>query len=106
MCMEDVRIGRKTVQNFLNITQTVDPQPLLPQESKRIAIVVSNADGIIGWIGPNANIGTNGGILMPTGGTIHKLDLQKHGNVVTSPLFAKGGVGQVWTVWETVLEAE
>lgn len=106
MCMEDVKLGRRTVQNFKNIVQTVDPQPLVEQNSRRVAIHVSNSDGILGWIGPNANIGTNGGLIMSTGGHIFHADVQKHGNLVTCPFFAKGGVGNVWTVWETILEAD
>lgn len=107
MCMEDVRIGRKSLagESIKSVSQT--SSILLPQSPKRTAIVISAP--VTGYITLSFNgpVVSGSGIIINALGSPFCLDIQKHGAMVKKEIHAihsatTTNVG----VWETSLEEE
>lgn len=84
MCMEDIRLGRKTRTAVrLKVINPGTMEPLVVSSDKRIHLSVWPADDVV-FISPtDANAGPSQGYNMAIGGHPFELDIQKHGDAVT-----------------------
>lgn len=105
MCMEDIRIGRKTNSNeqLRTATQGVNLQMVGPNEN-RIALIVKCCDA------NNINISTipmtaqAQGIILPATAPLPLvMTIEEYGDMVTKPWYVFGGTTGTYTVIEVFL---
>ena len=94
MCMEDIRIGRKSPVSFRVVSVTNAPTQLCTNAPKRIALIISSLTPIDAaraqnrlTISSDPNVADLGGLVIWGGTTPFKLDVQKYGQIVTTNLF-------------------
>lgn len=107
MCMEDIRIMRKTSVRFRKVTVTNVSVQIIEQNELRVALWYYNGSGAaVAVDGTNPAIAAEGRQLT-VGQAGEVMDLEHHGRIVTQPLFAITAAGStVVTVWETILEEQ
>lgn len=88
MCMEDIRLGRKTVFKFHTESLGVTPVQLVPYNAKRIAIGFSTATAAgIMYVGQSDTALTEVGLMINGAGGATVLDIQKHGSICFGPFY-------------------
>jgi hypothetical protein len=104
MCMEDIRIGRKTRTTFRLVTIAVTATPLVASNPNRVSLIVGvpSTNQIV--IGPDANVTTSQGISVYNTGAPFELNIQDHGDAVIKELWAIGGAGVTVGVIESFLD--
>lgn len=107
MCMEDIRIGRKTGSTQITVTVSNPSSVILPADAKRTAIVISPPAAGTMFVAFGRDASTTSGIRVEPVTSPLILDLQHHGNLVTGPLHGFCGAGaESISIWFSRLEDE
>lgn len=107
MCMEDIRIGRKTECKERTVSLTTSQAEFVPHNPLRVHLVIAEpvTNVVILHYG-NPGSAAQGMRLSP-GLMPHHFDIQEEGALVAGPIFANSLVaGQDLTFWETLLDKE
>lgn len=107
MCMEDIRVMRKTVPRGFSATLSATPSLVVGYNKNRVALILGNdsANHIHYQFGNNLGAGL--GIIVTTGAGPLVLDIQRHGNLVHGPWFADSSAGTPTVGYaETILEQQ
>jgi len=106
MCLEDIRLGRKT---YGKVTTFRKPQPaafaflFIPASPDRVALVISGLSDRNLWVANDNSVVADRGILISqTTGPLY-LDIKTHGSVVQKEWwgFDNLNLGGVWTFIES-----
>lgn len=93
MCMEDVRLNRKTSSANSDAATTVASALAIPQNEKRTALVISNTGANPVYLSLVSPAADSKGIKLPANGDPLVLDLFHHGRMVTSSWYAISPAG-------------
>lgn len=107
MCMEDVRIGRKSTagESIKSVSQT--SSMLLPQSPKRTAIIISAPTTGYITLSFNGPVVSGSGIIINALDTPLSLDIHHHGAMVKKEIYAiHSATTTNIGVWETSIEDE
>lgn len=108
MCMEDVRIGRKTGSPYSQHVRVTDTTAVLlvPRNPKRYSLILSAGSGNY-FVSPNRNMADTEGIRFTNSTTPVVLNVKDHGHLVTGDLYAIATSGPIQAHWLAVdLEQE
>lgn len=108
MCMEDVRLGRKTTSRcgFKTLAAGVSSE-VLPANAKRIAMVLTvTTSAAIASFGFTEDVTNTGGPTIIGAGGPLVLNIQQHGSFVRSQIWGISAAGATVGWMETVLEDE
>jgi hypothetical protein len=108
MCLEDVRLMRETSANDFVVLVAGVGLLVVPQERKRVALVVQNIGTNPMQISLTKPSALGSGMSLPVGGNPVVFDIQKHGDLVTRGFWAiaAGGAASTIYVSEAVLLKE
>lgn len=105
MCLEDVRLARKTSCVSKDSPTTAASAVAIPQNDKRYSLVISNTGGNPVYLSFQSPAVDAKGILLPVSGSPFILDLQHHGRILTAAIYAISPAGVSNVGWiETNLE--
>ena len=107
MCMEDVRIGRKTDSRLGSLTLTGGVQNLVQHDPNRVSLTLfAPATGVC-YLRTDDAITTTNAIAHVAGMNPIILTVQEHGQIVTRAWFVAGTtIGTVYPYIEGNLEAQ
>lgn len=107
MCMEDVRIGRKTLSRSATVPVGTGVGVLVPANKDRYTLIISAPETNPLWLTwePAAAAGT--GIRIAAGSPPVMLSIQEHGALVRGPIYASIPLGaETITFAESILEQQ
>lgn len=99
MCMEDIRIGRRTKTVCHRTTIDVNPVIMVDGNPNRVILILSASDSDQYSISPNPNEPDFEGLVIPAAGDPVRLTLANAGDFITKPLYAKTGSGPQQIGW-------
>lgn len=105
--MEDVRLARKTTSETKAVATAATSAIAIPQENRRYSLIISNNGANPVYLSFQSPATAANGILMPINSPPLVLDLQHHGRVVCTAIYAISPAGASAIAYaETVLEDE
>lgn len=105
MCMEDVRLGRKTQSIVSTFSITATPVRIAAFNPRRVAIAISiNNATAIAVVSMGASIAGNGAFTVALAGGMVKLNIQHDGAITFSEMWASSATGHTMYVIETILD--
>lgn len=106
MCMEDVRLGRRSYpgQDIQSVTDT--SAEAIQANDSRTALLVQNVGLNPVTLSPLNPAVASAGMVLAAGASLPLMDIQHHGALVTDGYFAVCGAGLTSTlvVWQSFLE--
>ena len=107
MCMEDIRIMRKT-HSGTSFTRIVvgSATPLVQANKNRVALIISPPLVTAISLDINEVTADSGGIVLAVGSNPLVLSLADHGDLVTRKIFVRGGTAEQIVFWESILDEE
>lgn len=107
MCMEDIRIGRETIAQELNLTVGVTAVNIIPASADRVGLIISSGAVNSIVLGFEQSLTTAFGIRLGALALPLMLNLRDHGEVVRKSIWAiASGAGTTFTVWQIFLRKD
>lgn len=107
MCMEDIRLGRKSYArvNLVAVPAGTGNTEILPADPHRTNFIITSVDGSVFWVSDKPMTATATGLrVAPNNTNIADFSVQDHGDFVTDAIYAWSDAGATIAILETALE--
>lgn len=106
MCMEGIRIGRRTKINQYTWSTGVGQAQIVPPNPRRVALMIGSPVSSVAFIAPALPVTTTTGIPINTGQNPIILNIEDHGELVTTAWFGTSAAGRDGLIVEVLLDEE